>query len=270
LTGNALHTLVTEPPGLALAASVERAMLRAWPAAQERALDGCLLRFSEGYTRRANCATAYASGTRSASELVAACEDLYRAHDLPAIFRLTSPWPQNTLDEELARQGYATMDVTHVLALCLAERVGSPSSATVWQPVSLEDWVDTYQSITSARAAQRAAHLRILHASAGQIVLACTGAPENPTGCALGIVEADTVGLYDIAVRSDVRRQGVASALVGALLNAGKSTGAIWAYLQVTEANVAARRLYERFGFEELYRYWYRQRPAAGGQSDST
>ncbi|MFO7697301.1 MAG: GNAT family N-acetyltransferase, partial [Anaerolineae bacterium] len=169
------------------------------------------------------------------------------------------------LDEELARQGYATMDVTHVLALCLAERVGSPSSATVWQPASLGDWVDAYREITLAPAAQRAAHMRILHASAGQIVLACTGAPGNPTGCALGIVEADTVGLYDIAVRSDVRRQGVASALVGSLLNAGQAMGARWAYLQVTKANVPARRLYERFGFAELYRYWYRQKPAAGG-----
>jgi ribosomal protein S18 acetylase RimI-like enzyme len=265
LTGNTLHTLVTEPPGLALAASVERAMLRAWPAAQEQALDGCLLRFSEGYTRRANCATAYSDGVLPASELVAACENLYREHDLPAIFRLASPWPQPALDEELARQGYALMDVTHVLAVRLTDRVGSPSSATVWQPASLEDWVDTYQSITLAPAAQRAAHLRILHASAGQIVLACTGAPEKATGCALGIVEADTVGLYDIAVRSDVRRQGVASALVSALLNAGQAMGARWAYLQVTKANVAARRLYERFGFEELYRYWYRQKPAASG-----
>ncbi len=64
-------------------------------------------------------------------------------------------------------------------------------------------------------------------------------------------------------MRAEVRRQGLAIALVTALLDAGKGRGARWAYLQVTEANVAARRLYERFGFRELYRYWYRQRPAA-------
>ncbi len=110
----ALRTLVPEVPGLALAASVERAMLRAWPAAEERVLDGCLLRFSEGYTRRANCATAYSAGVMPVSALIAACEDMYREQALPAIFRLVSPWPGPALEIELARRGYDLMDVTHV------------------------------------------------------------------------------------------------------------------------------------------------------------
>ncbi|MHB1317076.1 MAG: GNAT family N-acetyltransferase [Anaerolineae bacterium] len=263
MTANALYSLVPEAPGRAQAASVERAMLRAWPAAEERILDGCLLRFSEGYTRRANCATAYSAGVLPAGALIAACEDLYREHALPPIFRLTSPWPQPALDEELACRGYALMDVTHVLALRLADWVASPALARVWHLGSLENWVDVCQQITSAPQAQRGAHLRILHGARGHI-LACTGPADNPWGCALGIVGADTIGLFDIAVRPDKRRQGLASALVSALLNAGKDRGTRWAYLQVTAANDAARRLYERFGLDELYRYWYRQQAAAG------
>jgi ribosomal protein S18 acetylase RimI-like enzyme len=49
---------------------------------------------------------------------------------------------------------------------------------------------------------------------------------------------------------------------VGAVLDAGAARGAVWAYLQVTEANTAAAALYASLGFSDLYRYWYRQPPA--------
>lgn len=62
MTISDLESLVPELPALPLAAPVERAGLASWsaswPAASEQVLDGLLLRFSEGYTRRANCANA--------------------------------------------------------------------------------------------------------------------------------------------------------------------------------------------------------------------
>ena len=40
--------------------------------------------------------------------------------------------------------------------------------------------------------------------------------------------------------------------------------GARTALLNVEAPNQPARRLYDRMGFEEHYRYWYRERPARG------
>jgi RimJ/RimL family protein N-acetyltransferase len=45
------------------------------------------------------------------------------------------------------------------------------------------------------------------------------------------------------------------------LLARAADAGAHTVYLQVVEANSAARRLYDGLGFAAAYRYWYRMAP---------
>ena len=59
--------------------------------------------------------------------------------------------------------------------------------------------------------------------------------------------------------RPSERRQ-LLSALGDVLLTSGDYPGAEEAYLQVVETNLGAIRLYERAGFETVYRYHYRER----------
>jgi ribosomal protein S18 acetylase RimI-like enzyme len=66
------------------------------------------------------------------------------------------------------------------------------------------------------------------------------------------------IGLFDINTRIDCRNRGLAHQLVSALLAWGKTNAAIHAYLQVEENNSPARRLYDKLGFKDNYRYWYR------------
>ena len=258
---DALDALLTRTSGLTLEAGVERAMLRAWPALNEQVLDGCLLRFSEGYTRRANCATAYAPGAAALDERIAEIEALYHTRSLPAIFRLASPWACSELDDALERRGYLLADVTRVLALDLCNWTALACPQQLWQAANASDWLDAYQSIAQAPVSQRAPHLRILGATQGTAIPICAGSPSNPMGCGLGILEGRYVGLFNIAVRADARRQGWGSALVTKLLRKGQALGAEWAYLQVTDANQDAVRLYRALGFCDIYYYWYRESP---------
>lgn len=55
-------------------------------------------------------------------------------------------------------------------------------------------------------------------------------------------------GLFDVLVNAERRRERFGSVLVMSMLDRGRQRGARRAYLQVTEANERARRLYERLG----------------------
>src|ERR1700757_3633000 len=81
---------------------VEETCLNAWPALREVLLDGWLLRFSEGVTRRANSA----NPLRPVSHTdLRACEVLYHRLGLPRIFRVLSLLDP-AIDECLAKAGY--------------------------------------------------------------------------------------------------------------------------------------------------------------------
>jgi ribosomal protein S18 acetylase RimI-like enzyme len=71
------------------------------------------------------------------------------------------------------------------------------------------------------------------------------------------------VGLFNIAVHKEYRRNGLGQALVASILERARGLGAEQAYLQVVEANEAARSLYAKIGFADEYRYWYRKKALA-------
>jgi N-acetylglutamate synthase len=246
-----------------LAMALECASMRAWPAVEQVRVNGWTLRFSEGYTRRANSATACTSSLVSLDEQISRCEALYRQHSLPAIFRLPAPWMPEPLDAFLASRGYLLADRTNVMAVDLVTLALPEARWPVWRSGDAEEWLSIYETVSGAAEADRPAHLRVLQAGVGETLFVWTEHESQFTGCALGIADGDYLGLYDIAVRPDMRNQGIGTALVASLLQMGSALGARWGYLQVTETNARARQLYERLGFCKVYEYWYRQ-PATG------
>ena len=90
---------------------VEEACLNAWPALREVLLDGWLLRFSEGLTRRANSANALAP---VGSPALTKCQCLYRRLGLPTIFRVLS-FADPAIDQQLAEAGYTSEGESCVL-----------------------------------------------------------------------------------------------------------------------------------------------------------
>lgn len=58
--------------------------------------------------------------------------------------------------------------------------------------------------------------------------------------------------ITNIAVDPEHRKQGIGEAVLKALLNAGQMRNLRVIHLEVRSSNVAARRLYEKFGFESI------------------
>jgi ribosomal-protein-alanine N-acetyltransferase len=62
-------------------------------------------------------------------------------------------------------------------------------------------------------------------------------------------IVADEMHIHNLAVCGDCRRCGIASILVAEALKLSRREGAIIGHLEVRQSNLAAQKLYEKFGF---------------------
>jgi N-acetylglutamate synthase len=251
---------VSNVADLALVLEVEQAALRAWPALEQWDDEGWLLRFADGYTKRANSVTPSQPCSEALVAKVARCEAIYRQRGLPPIFRLVGPLAPEELDAHLAGCGYALVDPTLVLSAPLAGLSLPIPQYPLHLTEDIDGWLCAYQAV-SGTALPQAAHGSILGAIQGRLLLAALQAEGEPVACALAVVEDALVGLFDLAVAPAWRRQGLGRALMTGLIRWARNAGAQRAYLQLVKGNAPARGLYEGLGFSELYRYWYRVGP---------
>lgn len=245
-----------------LARRVEEASLNAWPALHQAMLDGWVLRFTRGFTKRANSVTPLYPSSQAPFAKVRYCEDLYAREGQRTIFRMTSVTEHDALDELLANRGYETIDPTQVLHRSL--RPGEFDVPGAFTVVPLATFLAAYagfqQPDIDASAARSAAdlHRALLGAIRGETVFGSLAVDGHPVACGIAVVEREVAGLFDIVVHPRCRRRGHGRALVEGLLGRASELGAQTAYLQVLDANAAARRLYGTLGFEPLYEYHYR------------
>lgn len=248
---------------------IEEASLNAWPAVQEILLDGWLLRFAGGYTKRSNSVTALYPGTLDVEAKIDACEAHYAARDLPTIFRITPFADPEDLDERLAHRGYREIDPTLVLGIDLerwleASGEGGPSPSML-RSQPLDDWQELYEAFAGKLLPR--VHTTLVTSipvrGALRLKLGCLEHAGRLVSCGIGVIEEPYLGLFSLITDPVLRRRGYGRATVDGLLGWGMTEGARFAYLQVEADNEPARRLYDRVGFCELYRYWYRVKGAA-------
>ena len=284
-----------------LAMRIEEASLNAWPAIQQTLLDGWILRFSKGFSKRSNSivplyttreapsanwqpsAAEYprrdslaphnpASGehTNGLLEKVRYCENLYAREALQTVFRLTSIpsvdsgfEPNQALEQLLCERGYTRHEPSLVLTRALdLELPASPMPPDLeLRMLTLGDWLGVYCQLTNMAEPSRALHNIILQRISGECGFATLWRKHTPIACGLAVVERDLVGLFDIYTDKSWRNLGFGNQLVTALLDWGAQQGARRAYLQVLADNPSAAALYARHGFTEIYRYWYRIAP---------
>ncbi len=242
----------------ALPRRVEEASLNAWPAMQQVLLDGWLLRFSRGFTKRANSIVPLYPSLRpleeSLPEKVRYCENLYAREQLHTIFRLTSIADPGPLDSYLHERHYARVEPTQVLSATLHESTLAPG----FQLLPQEEWLAVYAWLTDMPPAAQALHGAILAGIQGRCGFATLQVDGVPFACGLGVVEQDLIGLFDIVTHPAQRRAGHGRKLVQSLLGWGHAQGAGRAYLQMVADNLPAQSLYQSLEFEPLYNYWYR------------
>jgi ribosomal protein S18 acetylase RimI-like enzyme len=244
--------------------ALERAAFEAWEAEEIVPLGPWRLRAMRGVTNRANSVWAGpgepAGGFARAIE---AAEAFYAERGLPAIFQI-SPAADARLDGLLAGRQYERFDETSFQTAQaariakLAARAGvratcEASLGSEWFALSGERGRFHGREIAVYRA-----FLERVARRAGFASARCEGGELGAVG--LTIVAPPLAGVFSMLTLPELRRRGLAEAVLGEIARFAISRGGARLYLQVEVANEAARALYARVGFDEAYRYHYRRR----------
>ncbi len=240
----------------ALALALETRLLNAWPSFEYQFLEGWVLRFAGGYSKRANSASPIAPGARLDEAGVEDLRERFLARNIRPIVRLTG-LQDPAADGLLAARGFAEVEPTWCLACPLDEAPELDVSLSL-DPEPGPAWVRDAAAAYGGDKADDALLLGIVRRIRPPAAFATLDLDGRPVAWGLGVCERGYVGLYDIVVAPDLRGLGLGRRVVAGLMSWGMGRGARLAYLQVREENRVAIDLYRSMGFREAYRYTHR------------
>lgn len=236
--------------------AIEKRALKAWPALETHPVDGWIQRLSGGYTKRANSINALEVKNPLTLEMKNALEAPYRTANLPPVWRLTPLAPAAT-DDLLAQTGYRRIEESRVQRATIDDRFILDPEVRIADHPS-DDWLAGFAALSPVAPQHRETMARMLRSIAAPVGFARVEDDGQFVAFALGVVDGDHVGLFDVLVAPQARRRGLARRLTQSIGAWGRDHGARFAYLQVVATNAAALPLYAGLGFETVYSYAYR------------
>ena len=239
---------------LDLVLACEQRIINAWPAVTTLLIGSYAVRFANGYSGRANSASAIAPGAELDEEALALIEGLYREAGLPPCIRLTPLVAEATRATALAR-GYRVKDGSYGmiaditggrLAVDAQVRIEErPSAAWIAGVAARQTGVKTHVGNLTAILSQ----IRLPGAFASVVI------DGEPVAYGMSVAERGMAEIGLIVVDAAQRGKGLGQRLVGSLMAWAAGQGCHSAYLQVEQNNAVAMRLYDRLGFRKLYHY---------------
>ena len=217
--------------------NLEHAAALAWPGVEQHRLDGWLLRFGRGITRRANSAVPLDIPTGSD---MSALIDWYAARSVAPLIAA----PDRLFH---VPAGVPTDAETLVMTSDLAPL--SPRTVAIADRPD-DEWLRLYKRDVPVDVLAAVLDGEVAFAMSAGAAVGRGAVTESPDG-------TRWVGLSAVHVLETARRRGLARQLCEGLLAWGAEKGATRAYAQVLADNAAATRLYESMGFSVHHRSRY-------------
>jgi len=237
---------------------IEELSLNAWASLQTVLYDGWVIRFANGYSKRANSVSPLYPSTMDVDEKLLFCEDLYRERNLPVVFKMNPAVYPSDLDDTLHERGYQKVSITSVQILDLkAVHLQGSSDVELRNDLSNE-WLESFCEMSSTPDLHRETLREIITNIALRHCFASIKTKGKVVACGLGVLQSGYVGLFDIVTDKEFRGKGYGQQVVKSILAWGEQNMAKTAYLQVMLDNMPALNLYSKIGFVEQYQYWYR------------
>ena len=230
----------------------------AWPAGETAALDGWVLRFNHGVTRRANSVLPLRNlSTAPLEQQIEAAERYYRDHDLPPRFQITKAVQPSNLDDILEQRGYVieapvNIQVASIDGFHPCKKPADGDVTLLDKPN--EEWAEIYTTGFGRKVLPP-----IPAEEHGQAIYPVFQNDDGETlAIGMGFLSDGWMGIFGMQTRPQHRGCGVGSALLMVFAAWGEQHGAHGLYLQLEHGNHGAARLYQRAGFKTVYGYHYR------------
>ncbi len=226
-------------------AALEDVCERAWPPGERLELDGAVLRFTHGFTRRANSARIDGGGG-DLEGLITRAEHEYRSRGLRPGFRLT-PLTPPTFETLLSERGYVVdTEAVVMVAEALPEVHAGPGDGVSLRPELDEEWLRVFQAVERRWPPEQDPGARwVLGSGDSPRRFALARVDGVPAATGYGRLEGEWLYIACVATFPEQRRRGLARVVSERLLAWGTAGGAERAILQV-EAKNAQRRAFMR------------------------
>ncbi len=195
--------------------AMEELSLNAWPAHQTLLYDGWVLRFADGYTKRANSVNPLHPSTLDLEEKIAFCERIYQGQKLDVVYKLTSASHPGNLDEALSAKGYRKDSPTSVQLLELDSRDLKLADGVELKASLSDPWLDAFCRMNAVNDRRRESLRRILVNIIPQRCFASLTVDSKVIAAGLGVLQSGFIGLFDIVVDHGVSWPGLWTADCG-------------------------------------------------------
>jgi GNAT superfamily N-acetyltransferase len=248
----------------ALSAELEVCTVDSWPAREVLELDGWLLRFTRGFTHRANSVATSRFTGGDPDARIDAVEIEYRRRGLAPMFQVTPATAPASLQARLGLRGYrdrarSSVCIAPVQALALPP--DGPSAGGVAAEVRLrpspDDDFERLILATSKSDDDGRERLDILGRIREPLACVVVRAGDVDVAAGTGVLSKPWVGINMMRTQAAHRRRGYARRVLAAIAGWAAAQGASAAYLGVECDNAPARSLYAKAGFTPLYDYQY-------------
>ncbi|WP_240558614.1 GNAT family N-acetyltransferase [Paracoccus contaminans] len=232
-----------------IAPAIAAAWQATWPAADHAQIGG--FRVGRGMGGGGRVSAARAIGPWDAAD-IPAVEGQHAAWDQPPLFSVDDA--DSALAAALQAQGYQASDPTLILH-CPVERLAGGAIPPVtaieaWPPLAIQRVLWAEAGIGPARQAVMERAYAPKAAILGRI-------EDRAAGAAFAAVHGPVAMLHALAVLPRWRRKGLGAWMMRRAARFAARHDAAVLVLAVSEANGAARALYDAAGFERLARYHY-------------
>jgi ribosomal protein S18 acetylase RimI-like enzyme len=257
--------MMTSPPltaSLSVVRRLEAVSFRSWPAAITTYDGSWAIRLTAGHpSKRLNSVNPLDRCDQSdLKNRIARAGRHFQSFGRPLVFR-QSPLAPSSLNRHFDAAGWRRFDETRVMVLDLKQ---ARLEGAVDQ-LPLKDvgrWIDQCVAMQGFPGSLKPGLLELIAQVEGEVGLFLNEDPSgHPLAAAMAVRFGDLVGLFEVVSNPDARRRGLGRHMVRTVMRWGREHGARRAWLQVVADNHVANRLYESEGFNEVYRYAYRQAP---------